>query len=86
MSCEIDFKTLDRKKDEILKDYHNRAYLVFKDDLIKQEIKFNGIPVKVREIPIEDNKVQGFFHVISEQDKRSKIIERRKSKIYSVYF
>lgn len=73
MSCEIDFKTLYRKKDEILKDYHNRAYLVFKDDLIKQEIKFNGIPVKIREIPIEDNKVQGFFHVISEQDKRSKI-------------
>ena len=73
MNCEINFKTLDRKKDEILKDYHNRAYLVFKDNLIKQEIKFNGMPVKVREIPIEDNKVQGFFHVISEQDKRSKI-------------
>ena len=73
MSCEIDFKTLDRKKDELLKDYHDRAYLVFKDNLIKQEIKFNGMPVKVREIPIEDNKVQGFFHVISEQDKKVKL-------------
>ena len=73
MSCEIDFKTLDRKKDELLKDYHDRAYLVFKDNLIKQIIKFNGMPVKVREIPIEDNKVQGFFHVISEQDKKVKL-------------
>lgn len=73
MGCKIDFKTLDRKTDEVLKDYHDRAYLVFKEDLMEQEIEFNGIPVKVREIPTIDNKVQGFFHVISEQDKKSKI-------------
>lgn len=73
MSCKIEFKTIEREKDEILKDYHERAYLVFKEDLMKREIKFNDMPVRVREIPIEDNKVQGFFHVISEQDKKSKI-------------
>lgn len=73
MNCNINFETIDRNENESLNDYHNRAYTIFKNELIDNIINFNELPVKVREIPVEDNKVQGFFHVISEQDKRSKI-------------
>lgn len=73
MCCKIDLETIDRKNDESLKEYHERSYIVFRETLMNDKIKFNGLPVRVREIPFEDNKVQGFFHVISEQDKRSRV-------------
>jgi len=73
MICPIDFQIIDKKNNEELKAYHDRAYEIFRDTLIMQEIKFNDMPVKVREMPMEDNKVQGFFHIISEENKRNKI-------------
>lgn len=73
MNCRIELETIDKRTNESMKDYHERAYIVFKETLMKSKVLYSGLPVKVREIPIEDNKVQGFFHVISEQDKRSGI-------------
>lgn len=55
---------------EIDKGYDDRAYSIFKKSLIDSTIKYNNMPVKVRDLPYKDNKVQGFFHVISELDKK----------------
>lgn len=74
MNCDkINFQIIEKKKDEQQKSYHDRAYIIFKNSLMDSDIKFKNIPVKVRELPFEDNKVQGFFHVISELDKKLKI-------------
>ena len=74
MNCDkINFQIIEKKRDEEQKSYHDRAYAIFKNSLMNSDIKFKNIPVKVRELPFEDNKVQGFFHVISELDKKLKI-------------
>ena len=74
MSCSIDSETIERKENEALSEYHDRAYKIFKNTLMDDpKMKFKNIPVQVRELPCEDNKVQGFFHVISEIDKKLKI-------------
>lgn len=72
MNCcdKIDFQTIEKLKNENTNSYHDRAYIVFKKTLIDSNIKYNNMPVKVRDLPYEDNKVQGFFHVISELDKK----------------
>lgn len=72
MSCcnKIDFQTIEKEKNENTNSYHDRAYSIFKKSLIDSNIKYNNMPVKVRDLPYEDNKVQGFFHVISELDKK----------------
>ncbi len=70
MKCDkINFVTIEKQNDETLNDYIEKAYIIFKKSLIDNEIKYNDKLIKVRELPIEDNKVQGFFHVISEKDK-----------------
>ncbi len=74
MNCDkINFETIEKINNEDMRSYHDRAYAIFKKSLMDEEITFNNIPVKVRELPYEDNKVQGFFHIISEMDKKLKI-------------
>lgn len=73
MNCKLELKTIEKEEKESINDYHERAYKIFKETLMDNEIYYKGIPVKVRDLPIEDNKVQGFFHVISECDKKSRI-------------
>ena len=71
MNCDkIDFKLIEKEKNENTNSYHDRAYIVFKKTLIDSNIKYNNMPVKVRDLPYEDNKVQGFFHIISELNKK----------------
>lgn len=72
MNCcdKIDFQIIEKQKTEDDKSYHERAYSVFKKTLIDADIRYNNIPVRVRELPFEDNKVQGFFHVITEENKK----------------
>lgn len=72
MNCcnKINFQTIEKLQNENINSYHDRAYIIFKKSLIDSDIKFNNLPVKVRDLPYEDNKVQGFFHVISELDKK----------------
>ena len=72
MNCcnKIDFQKIEKGRNEEITSYHDRAYIIFKKSLLDANILYNNMPVKVRELPFEDNKVQGFFHVISELDKK----------------
>lgn len=66
----IDFTTIEQNKNENTNDYHDRAYKVFKKEIIDEKLIFNGKEVRTREYPIIDNKVQSFFHIISEESKK----------------
>lgn len=66
----IDFTTIEQNKNENTNDYHDRAYKVFKREIIDGKLLFNGKEVRTREYPIIDNKVQSFFHIISEENKK----------------
>lgn len=72
MNCcnKIEFQKIEKLEKENISSYHDRAYIIFKKSLIDSNIMYNNLPIKVRELPFEDNKVQGFFHVISELDKK----------------
>lgn len=71
ISCsKINFSTIEQNKNENTIDYHDRAYQVFKKEIIDEKLIFKGKEVKTREFPIIDNKVQSFFHIISEESKK----------------
>lgn len=66
----IKFTTIEKKNNETNSNYHDRAYKVFKDEIIDGNLIFKGKEVKTREFPVVDNKVQSFFHIISEENKK----------------
>lgn len=66
----INFITIEQNSNESINDYHDRAYKIFKKEIIDDNIIFKGKEVKTREYPIIDNKVQSFFHIISEENKK----------------
>lgn len=65
----INFTPIEKNENESINDYHNRAYNIYKKEIVDSILNFKGKKVITREYPIEDGKVQSFFHIISEQNK-----------------
>ena len=75
----INFTTIEQCENESTADYHDRAYKVFKEEILDSKLMFNGKEVRIREHPMIDNKVQSFFHIISEENKKGLKIRLYKS-------
>jgi len=52
-------------------DYDNFLYEVFRGDFIKNNVFFRGKIVRVRHSPEINDKIQGYFHVTSENSSKS---------------
>lgn len=70
----INFTPIEKNNNEEMTEYHDRAYKIFKKEIIDGKLSFRGKEVKTRDYPIIDNKAQSFFHIISEENKKGMII------------
>ena len=43
--------------------YEDALYLIFKRDFIDSTPYFRGLPIRIREYPIEFGKEEAFFHI-----------------------